>query len=284
MANNPVWSAPPNAPSGADRALVRRRRLLLWGGIVWVALAPLSLGLLAAFTFSFAAAKRRSVATVIAAVVFSAALVGLLLTVDIEETIVFDALFIGNLVVSTSAALILRPHVFPLPAAPPPPAAPAPPTVPAPPSAVSTPATPHAWTGHVPVAARHAPNPTPSWPRADHVAPAATNAPSREATEQRRTRREEARALAHQDPTTAIELGIGRPDRATSYDDGGLVDLNRAPQEALAQLPGVGAHGARAIVLTRTELGPFVSVADAMIRADIPPGLEAEVAEYAVVF
>ncbi|NEE02947.1 helix-hairpin-helix domain-containing protein [Phytoactinopolyspora halotolerans] len=48
-----------------------------------------------------------------------------------------------------------------------------------------------------------------------------------------RERRQAAREIAEHDPAMALELGIGRPDIPTTYDDGGLVDLNNAPASVI---------------------------------------------------
>ncbi len=55
----------------------------------------------------------------------------------------------------------------------------------------------------------------------------------------RRTLRDQARALAAEDPALARELRIGRPDAPRTYDDGGLVDVNHAPREIIEALPGM---------------------------------------------
>ncbi len=107
------------------------------------------------------------------------------------------------------------------------------------------------------------------------------NAELRAMAADRALRREEARALLVDDPALARELGIGRPDLRTGYDDGGLVDLNRAPAEAIAGLPGLTSEHADALVAAR-ESAPFVSLPDALIRAQLPPHLEDEISGYAV--
>ena len=69
------------------------------------------------------------------------------------------------------------------------------------------------------------PTPAPAPPAADPAVAAVLAA---------RARRDEARRIVSRDPAMARELGIGRPDLRRAYDDGGLVDLNNAPAQAIA--------------------------------------------------
>ncbi|WP_346041625.1 BTAD domain-containing putative transcriptional regulator [Actinomadura chokoriensis] len=87
---------------------------------------------------------------------------------------------------------------------------------------------------------------------------------------ERRARREQARSLAAHHPVIAHRLGIGRPDLATGFDDGGLVDVNSAPEHVLASLPGLDAHHAKLIVLARAAQGPLASVDDLVARQILP--------------
>jgi DNA uptake protein ComE-like DNA-binding protein len=98
----------------------------------------------------------------------------------------------------------------------------------------------------------------------------------------RRTLREEARTLAAEDPALAHELGIGRPDLARAYDDGGLVDVNHAPPFVLAALPGMTPELVERIDRVRREQGCFVSVEELAVNADLPPSLVPRLGEYAV--
>ncbi|SEG30916.1 Helix-hairpin-helix motif-containing protein [Thermomonospora echinospora] len=98
----------------------------------------------------------------------------------------------------------------------------------------------------------------------------------------RRTLREEARTLAAEDPALAHELGIGRPDVPRAYDDGGLIDVNHAPPFVLATLPGMTSELVERIERIRREQGPFVSVEELAINADLPPDLVTRVGEYAI--
>lgn len=110
---------------------------------------------------------------------------------------------------------------------------------------------------------------------------AGSNTELRAAAIDRAQRREESRALIRENPTLARELGIGRPDLRTGYDDGGLVDLNRAPAQVIAGLPGVVSEHAQALVEARSA-APFVSLPDALIRSNLPAHLEDEISDYVV--
>ncbi|SNS31208.1 Helix-hairpin-helix motif-containing protein [Actinomadura meyerae] len=98
----------------------------------------------------------------------------------------------------------------------------------------------------------------------------------------RRTLREQARALAAEDPALARELRIGRPDAPRTYDDGGLVDVNHAPREIIEALPGMTPEIAERIVRHREEHGGFVSAEEMAVDADIPPDLLPEMAEFTI--
>lgn len=100
--------------------------------------------------------------------------------------------------------------------------------------------------------------------------------------ERRHRLREEARALADRAPLTAMEIGIGRPDLARGYDDGGLIDVNDAPAEALVRLPGITPESARKIVELRAEQGRFVSPEELSLCLGLPPDMTPVLAEYAV--
>jgi hypothetical protein len=86
-----------------------------------------------------------------------------------------------------------------------------------------------------------------------------------------RNRRAEARTLAARDPQMARELGIGRPDLpGRRYDDGGLVDLNNAPAQAIAAMCGIDLTVAGQIVEARAAGVPFLTVDDAFTMCDVP--------------
>jgi hypothetical protein len=98
----------------------------------------------------------------------------------------------------------------------------------------------------------------------------------------RRALRQQARELARGDPTLARELCVGRPDLPRHYDDGGLVDVNHASAEALAQLPGITRELAERIERVRTHLGPFTSAEELSATAGLPPALTPDLVEFAL--
>lgn len=87
----------------------------------------------------------------------------------------------------------------------------------------------------------------------------------------RRDRRQAARRLAEDDPTLARELKVGRPDLPRDYDDGGLVDLNRAPASAIAEACGIDLGSAEQLVAARVGgAGSLGSVDDVFAYLDLP--------------
>lgn len=84
---------------------------------------------------------------------------------------------------------------------------------------------------------------------------------------ERLRRRDELRRVAAEDPRLAREMGIGTGRGA---DDAGLVDVNHAPQAALATLPGVDRALARRIAAVRAEIHGFSSVEDLGTVLDLP--------------
>jgi hypothetical protein len=104
-----------------------------------------------------------------------------------------------------------------------------------------------------------------------------------EEARRRRALREDARAIARDDPVLARELRIGRPDlMPRSFDDGGLIDVNHVPPEVLSRLPGLTYAMVDAIMRLRTENGGFVSAEEMAVHADLPPSIVSEIAEYAL--
>jgi SARP family transcriptional regulator, regulator of embCAB operon len=98
----------------------------------------------------------------------------------------------------------------------------------------------------------------------------------------RRICRENARHVVHQNPAVARQLGIGRPDLPRHFDDGGLVDINGAPVEVLAALPGVGWERARRIVAHRETYGTLSSVDDLVMHGMLPYLLMRDLHDYLV--
>lgn len=103
-------------------------------------------------------------------------------------------------------------------------------------------------------------------------APTITTDPALTAVLLARARRVAARKLASDDPMIARDLRIGRPDLPRQYDDGGLVDLNSAPAEAISAVCGLSSTAAEDIVAARARCGGFLTVDDLFSLADLPIG------------
>ncbi|MCW6003050.1 helix-hairpin-helix domain-containing protein [Micromonospora sp. CPCC 205371] len=99
---------------------------------------------------------------------------------------------------------------------------------------------------------------------------------------EQRARRQQALQLASQYPAVARELNIGRPDLPRVFDDGGLIDINAAPAEVLAGLPGMTPHLAQRIVAERQFRGGFASIDDLVSRGAIPLEVANALREHAV--
>lgn len=99
----------------------------------------------------------------------------------------------------------------------------------------------------------------------------------REAAERRLLETQAARDLVRRSPEQARALGVGRPDLPGARDCG-LVDLNHAPAEALAALPGLDDQTVRALL----ELRPFSSVEDLGSALELSPRVVEELAPVAV--
>jgi DNA uptake protein ComE-like DNA-binding protein len=90
--------------------------------------------------------------------------------------------------------------------------------------------------------------------------------------EQRLADRRRALALARENPTLALEIGVGRPDEPGAF-DAGLVDVNNAPVTALLRLSGVDGDVATRIIETRADVNGFSSVEDLGATLDLPGAL-----------
>ncbi|MGW4571867.1 hypothetical protein [Streptomyces tendae] len=87
-----------------------------------------------------------------------------------------------------------------------------------------------------------------------------------------RAARETARGIAATDPQQALELGIGRVDLTDRpFPDGGLVDVNNVPAEALARHLTLSVERAAETVRTRVAVGGFASVEDLSVTMNLPP-------------
>jgi len=91
--------------------------------------------------------------------------------------------------------------------------------------------------------------------------------PALESARLARERQAYARELAQRDPELARQAQIGR---VGGFDEGGVVDINHALVEDIADLPGIDAETARRIVVARDELGGFSTVADLGMTMDLP--------------
>jgi DNA uptake protein ComE-like DNA-binding protein len=76
-----------------------------------------------------------------------------------------------------------------------------------------------------------------------------------------------ARELAERDPELARQAQIGR---SGGFDEGGVVDVNHAPIEDIADLPRIDGATARRIVVVREELRGFSSLEDFGMTMDLP--------------
>ena len=86
-----------------------------------------------------------------------------------------------------------------------------------------------------------------------------------------RLKRDEARELVRRDPMMARDLLIGRPDLQRQYDDGGLVDVNSAPEQVLAQWLSLTPTQSGRVVEVRQQLGGFEHVDDLVNFAGLEP-------------
>jgi hypothetical protein len=95
----------------------------------------------------------------------------------------------------------------------------------------------------------------PAYRRAIHDPLARAELAARDRVRERRRAQE----MARREPEVARELGIGRPDlRGARH--AGLVDVNHAPAEVLARLPGLDDATAARIVAVREDVDGFESV------------------------
>jgi hypothetical protein len=91
--------------------------------------------------------------------------------------------------------------------------------------------------------------------------------PALEAARTAEERRAFARQVATTNPQLARDAGIGR---GGGFDEAGVVDVNHAPVEDIADLPGIDATTARKIVAVRDGVGGFSSLEDLGMTMDLP--------------
>jgi len=94
-------------------------------------------------------------------------------------------------------------------------------------------------------------------------------APALAAAQWRGQRRQEARALASDNPALAAQLHIGRPDLpGRQYDDGGLLDVNHMPGDWLAGELDLPADVVAKVVSERDRLGGFSTPEEQLIYCE----------------
>jgi hypothetical protein len=104
----------------------------------------------------------------------------------------------------------------------------------------------------------------------DHLARLAHHGdPDLEGVRRRLAQREKALELARESPRLALEAGVGRPDLPGAY-DGGLIDVNHAPVDVIATLPGFDRELARRVLAAREQLDGFSSLEDLGTVLDLP--------------
>jgi DNA uptake protein ComE-like DNA-binding protein len=91
--------------------------------------------------------------------------------------------------------------------------------------------------------------------------------PALQAAQTAEERRTYARELAQRNPALAREALIGR---SGGFDEAGVIDVNHAPVEDFADLPGIDADTARRIVAVRDGVGGFSSLEDLGMTMDLP--------------
>ncbi|MFC3493476.1 hypothetical protein [Glycomyces rhizosphaerae] len=216
--------------------------------IPWALLPILVPGAGAPLAFGVAAGRRPSPKTVVPAVVYTAALVGIfafMLPFDVGETpewalwSAFLSLLTGTFGASVHLFAIRR----------------------------------YVWAPREATAAPKAPKSAPREAGPDWVAPA---------LDRSSRLREDARRLAEGDPSLAKRSGVGRPDQPRNLDDGGLIDVNHAPVEVLRDLPGFNESTARQVRERVDRLGPFQSLDEVILEVDVSPAFERHLREYAV--
>lgn len=106
--------------------------------------------------------------------------------------------------------------------------------------------------------------------------------PGVRAERERRRLRQQYRDLAIQDPALATRIGVGRPDLARDFDDGGLVDFNNVGRDHLLRSVPLTADEAQRVVEARDLLGRFASVEEVGSYAVLPDPATERLREIAV--
>lgn len=97
-----------------------------------------------------------------------------------------------------------------------------------------------------------------------------------------REAREHHRRLAAQDPRLAQANHVGRPDLQRSFDDGGLLDLNSLPLDALVKHAGLSRQEAQSVVEARERFGRLSSVDELVVHAGVDAPSAERLRDYAV--
>jgi DNA uptake protein ComE-like DNA-binding protein len=91
--------------------------------------------------------------------------------------------------------------------------------------------------------------------------------PALQAARAAEERRAYARQLVARNPQLARDARLGRRG---GFDEGDVIDVNHAPVEDIADLPGIDAATARRIVAVRDGVGGFSSLEDLGMTMDLP--------------
>lgn len=92
--------------------------------------------------------------------------------------------------------------------------------------------------------------------------------PRLRAAQVRIRQRQRAHRLARDNPSLAVEAGVGRPDILGAF-DGGVVDPNNAGGGAIASLPGISHRLALHIIDVRERINGFTSLEDLGLVLDL---------------
>jgi hypothetical protein len=109
-----------------------------------------------------------------------------------------------------------------------------------------------------------------------------TTLPGTELELARRRERQQYRNLIGRDPNLARSINVGRPDLQRTYSDGGLLDVNGLPAEALSKFGCLPIDEAQRVVETRQRIGRLSSVDEVVAYANLSEATIARLRETAV--
>jgi hypothetical protein len=98
----------------------------------------------------------------------------------------------------------------------------------------------------------------------------------------KRELRESYRQLVGRDRSLAASMMVGRPDVRRSYEDGGLLDLNSLPAEALRSHGHLSTDEAQRLVELRSQLGRFVDFNEVIAYISLSEATIARLEEFSV--